>query len=55
MRYKTGIAMNNMTRWMRFALDCLEYYKRKKRKQYHQETKSTVQCVLYRWYQQGRS
>ena len=40
---------------MRFALGWMGYYKRKKRKRYHQETKSIVQHVFHKWYQHGLS
>ena len=54
MRYKVGVAMHNMARWMQHTLKWRDYYKQQKKKMYHQESKGIVQQVFRKWYRQGQ-
>ena len=55
LRYTMGIALRKMARWMLFALEWVGYYQKKKRHQYHQETKGTVWHIFRSWYRKGPS
>ena len=52
---KMGIPLRKMARWMWLALEWMGYYQKKKRNQYHEETKGTVRQVFRRWYRKGQS
>ena len=54
MRYKVGVAMHNMVRWMPHILKWRHYYKQQKKTMCHQETKGIVQQVFRKWYGQGQ-
>ena len=54
MRYKVGVAMHNMARWMQYTLKWRDYYNQQKKKMYHQESKGIVQQVFRKWYRQGQ-
>ena len=53
-RYKVGVAMHNMARWMQYALKWRDYYQQQKKKMYHQESKGIVRQVFRKWYRQGQ-
>ena len=55
MRYKVGVAMHNMARWMQYTLEWRDYYKQQKKKMCHQESKGIVQQVVRKWYRQGHA
>ena len=53
-RYKVGVAMHNMAKWMQYALKWRDYYQQQKKKMYHQESKGIVRQVFRKWYRQGQ-
>ena len=53
MRYKVGVAMHNMARWLQYTLKWRDYYQQQKKKMYHQDLKRIVQQVFRKWYRQG--
>ena len=54
MRYKVGVAMHNMARWLQYTLKWRDYYTQQKKKMYHQDSKGVVQQVFRKWYRQGQ-
>ena len=54
MRYKVGVAMHNMARWLQYTLKWRDYYQQQKKKMYHQDSKGIVQQVFRKWYRQGQ-
>ena len=54
MRYKVGVAMHNMAKWLQYTLKWRDYYQQRKKKMYHQDSKGIVQQVFRRWYRQGQ-
>ena len=46
MRYKVGVAMHNMARWLQYTLKWRDYYTQQKKRMYHQDSKGIVQQVF---------